>query len=86
MEGDTWTRDGSQQPQQGTVEREALILYWLLAGAAKGQACLMLPKRNSSWCPNLPWRAQGASCALSLRVCPAALEAGGCKVQPAQPS
>lgn len=32
MEGDTWTRDRSQQPQQGTVEREAMILYCLAAG------------------------------------------------------
>lgn len=45
----------------------------------------MLPERNSSCSPNLPWRAQGPGCALSLRVCPTALEAGGCKVQPAQP-
>lgn len=45
----------------------------------------MLPERNSSCSPSLPWRAQGPGCALSLRVCPTALEAGGCKVQPAQP-
>lgn len=32
MEGDTRTRDGAQQPQQGTVQREALILYCLAAG------------------------------------------------------
>lgn len=77
MEGHTRTRDGSQQPQQGTVGRETLILYCLELKKGRHVSCYVLETHpDPQTCPGEHRDPAGP--------CPS--EKGGCKVQPARPS